>query len=94
MEFYLTALLSQAKESLKAAHESPKPDKYAHSLPRRAEIMRMIEDHKMVTFDFLSRRFRAVPTRTLHYDLSQLIKAGLVQKMGTTRGVSYTVKEK
>lgn len=90
VEFYLTALLSQAKVSLKAAHEGSEPDKYANLLPRRGEIMRMIEDHKMITFDFLSRRFRAVPTRTLHNDLSQLIKAGLVQKMGTTRGVRYS----
>ncbi len=92
VEFYLTALLSQARISLTAAHESGKPDKYAQLLPRRAEIMRLIEDHKMVTFDFLSRRFRAVPVRTLHNDLSQLVKAGLVQKMGSTRGVSYTLR--
>jgi len=91
VEFYLTALLSQARISLRAAHESGKPDKYALLAPRRAEIMRLIEDHKIVTFDFLSRRFRAVPVRTLHYDLSQLIKAGLVQKMGSTRGVNYTI---
>lgn len=92
VEFYLTALFSQAKISLTVAYESGKPDKYALLAPRRAEIMRLIEDHKIVTFDFLSRRFRAVPVRTLHYDLSQLIKAGLVQKMGATRGVSYTLR--
>jgi len=93
VEFYLTALLSQARVSLKIADEAGKPDKYAHLLPRRGEIMRILEDHKMISFDFLARRFRAVPIRTLHYDLSQLIKAGLVQKKGSTRGVLYTVKE-
>lgn len=93
VEFYLTALLSQARISLKVAYESGKPDKYVQLLPRRAEIMRLIEDHKFVTFDFLARRFRAVPVRTLHNDLSCLTKAGLVQKMGSTRGVSYTIKE-
>ena len=94
IEFYMTALLSQARISLTAAHASGKPDKYAELLPRRAEIMHMIEDHNIITFDFLSRRFRAVPVRTLHYDLEMLAKAGLVQKLGSTRGVSYTVKEK
>jgi len=94
VEFYLTALLSQAKISLKVAYESGQPDKYAELLPRRAEIMRLIEDHKVVTFDFLARRFRAVAVRTLHNDLAQLVKAGLVQKMGSTRGVSYTVRQK
>ena len=92
VEFYVTALLSQARVSLKAAHEPTKPDKFAHLLPRRAEIMRMIEDHRVVSFDFLARRFRAIPTRTLHHDLSQLIKVGLVQKMGSTRGASYTIR--
>lgn len=91
VEFYLTALLLQAKVSLKAAHDFGKPDKYVHLLPRRAEIMRILEDHKVMSFDFLARRFRAVPIRTLHFDLSQLTKAGLVQKMGSTRGVVYTV---
>jgi Fic family protein len=93
VEFYVTALLAQARISLKAAHESGKPDKYADLLPRRGEIMRLIEDHKIVSFDFLARRFRAVPVRTLHNDLAQLSKAGLVQKMGSTRGVSYTLRQ-
>lgn len=93
VEFYLAALLVQAKVSLKAAQEGAKPDKYAHLLPRRAEIMRILEDHKMISFDFLARRFRAVPGRTLHYDITQLIKAGLIQKMGSTRGVEYALKE-
>lgn len=92
IEFYLTALLAQAKVSLKSAHELGKLDTYDHLLPRRAEIMRVLGDHKVISFDFLARRFRAVPTRTLHNDVSQLIKAGLIQKMGSTRGVVYTAK--
>lgn len=93
IEFYLAALLSQAKTSLIDADKPQLPDKYVHLLPRRAEIMRLIEDHKFVTFDFLSRRFRAVAIRTLHNDLEQFVKAGLVQKMGSTRGVSYTLRQ-
>lgn len=93
VEFYLTALLSQARVSLTAAHMPQQPDTYAHLLPRRGEIMRILGDHKVISFDFLSRRFRAVPSRTLHYDLSQLTKAGLVQKIGSTRGAVYTTKE-
>ena len=92
VEFYLTALLVQANISLSTVHDTGKPDTYAHLSPRRAEIMHLIEDHKLITFDFLARRFRAVPPRTLHFDLSQLAKDGLVQKKGTTRGVVYTVK--
>lgn len=92
--FYLTALLAQANISLSTVHDTGKPDAYAHLSPRRAEIMHLIEDHKLITFDFLARRFRAVPARTLHFDLYQLVKVGLVQKKGTTRGVTYTLKQK
>lgn len=94
VEFYLTALLSQATISLKLAYEPVKPDPYSNLLPRRAEIMRIVEDHKVVTFDFLARRFRAVPSATLHYDVAQLVKAGLLRKMGTTRGAMYSMAEK
>lgn len=93
-EFYLGALLTQARISLKLAYEPVKPDPYAGLLPRRAEIMRIVEDHKVVTFDFLARRFRAVPSATLHYDVAQLVKAGLLRKKGTTRGAMYTLAEK
>jgi len=47
----------------------------------------------MVTFEFLSRRFRLVPPSTLHFDLKQLVKTGSVTKLGSTRGVVYTVKK-
>ncbi len=92
VEFFLNALVDQATASMKMVFSPQEADPYAHLLPRRAEIMRIINDHKVVTFDFLARRFRAVPKRTLHYDITQLIAAGLIQKMGSTRGVSYTLK--
>lgn len=60
--------------------------------PRRQEIVATIRENRVVSFAFLSRRFRLVPPSTLHFDLKQLAKAGLVQKMGSTRGVVYTVK--
>lgn len=60
--------------------------------PRRQEIVATIREYKMVSFELLSRKFRLVPASTLHFDLKQLAKAGLVQKMGSTRGVVYTVK--
>ncbi len=61
--------------------------------PRRQEIIAVIRDHKMVSFDFLSRNFRGVPQRTLHYDLKQLGQAGYITKLGTTRGVLYVPGE-
>lgn len=60
--------------------------------PRRQEIVATIQDNKMVSFAFLSRQFRLVPPSTLHFDLKQLVKAGAVTKLGSTRGVVYTIK--
>lgn len=61
-------------------------------LPRRKEILRIIKDHQMVSFDFIKRRFISVPESTLHYDLRQLIKQGFIKKLGSTRGTNYTPK--
>lgn len=61
--------------------------------PKRQEIVKLIIDHKMVSFDFLARNFRGVKTRTLHYDLFQLCKGGFIRKLGSTRGVLYVPVE-
>lgn len=62
-----------------------------HLLPRRREIVEIIRDHRMVTFDFISRRFAPVPKSSLHFDLSQLIKKGHIIKLGITRGAVYDI---
>lgn len=60
-------------------------------LPRRREIYLVIKDHQEVSFDFIRRRFMLVPASTLHYDLSQLMKQGLIEKIGVTKGVLYRI---
>lgn len=62
-------------------------------LPRQREIYRIVRDHTEVSFDFIRRRFLAVPKSTLHYDVNQLMKKGLVMKVGQTRGVRYRLAE-
>jgi Fic family protein len=66
-----------------------KPSSSTHLLPRRQEIVNIIQDHRMVTFDMLRRRFMAIPVSTLRNDLLQLQKQGIVQKLGITKGVWY-----
>lgn len=58
-------------------------------LPRRKEILETIKDHKLVSFDFLRRRFMRIAPSSLHYDLRQLAKKGFIRKLGVTRGVVY-----
>lgn len=90
VEFFLTAILSQSKKSLEEA-KNPPPSEKANLLPRRAEIVDIIRDHQMVSFDFLARRFVAVPKSTLHFDIKQLMKGNYIKKLGTTRGAVYTL---
>lgn len=66
-------------------------DPTSYLLPRRQEIIHIIRDHQMVTFDMLHRRFMAVPVSTLRYDLLQLQKQGFVNKLGVTKGVWYVL---
>lgn len=90
VEYFIEVLILQVQFSIEIL-ENVKLVKYSGLLPRRAEIMEIINDHKLVSFDFLRRRFRGVPERTLHYDLSQLVKNGYVEKLGTTKGVMYAL---
>lgn len=62
-------------------------------LPRRREILEIIRDHKLISFDGIRRRFHAVPESSLHYDLSMLLKNGFIRKLGSTRGVVYAPVE-
>lgn len=90
VEFFLEAFLSQARKSLEEAKNPPSEEK-ANLLPRRSEIVDIIRDHDMVSFDFIARRFAAVPKSTVHFDIQQLIKQRYIKKLGTTRGVVYTL---
>lgn len=58
-------------------------------LPRRNEILLIIREHKMISFDQIKRRFLAVNSRTLHYDLQYLLRERLIKKLGSTKGTVY-----
>jgi Fic family protein len=62
-------------------------------LPRRREILEIIKDHQMVSFEQIQRRFLKVPARTLRYDIKQLEKDSFIRKIGATRGALYQVKK-
>lgn len=57
--------------------------------PREEEIFNIINDHPMISFDFIRRRFLKVPERTLRYDLKKLADKSLIIKIGKTRGSYY-----
>lgn len=89
LEFMLEAIASSAqfaKEEVLAKKNAEAED---FLLPRRAEILRIIKDHKLVNFDTIRRRFRNVNERTLRFDLKKLQDQGLIRKLGATNGVYY-----
>lgn len=86
----LLVIASQkAKEKVLASQNYQKEDLLA---PRRREILEIIKDHQMVSFNFLQRRFVAVHPRLLSYDLKYLIDNGYISKIGKTRGALYSPK--
>lgn len=61
-------------------------------LPRHQELVQIINEQKMVSFDFLHRRFLKISPRQLAYDLTFLIKNGFISRLGSTRGAMYAPK--
>ncbi|NCN58868.1 hypothetical protein COW99_00275 [Candidatus Roizmanbacteria bacterium CG22_combo_CG10-13_8_21_14_all_38_20] len=91
VEFFLTAIAQQAEQGIKTYTDAKDSVPEDNLLPRRREILEIIRDHKIVSFDNIKRRFARVPESTLHYDLRQLYKSGFVNKLGSTRGSLYTI---
>lgn len=92
IEFFLTAFVSQLKKDT-AVLGQPQTELPEDSLlPRRREILEILRDHPNSTFDFLQRRFTAVNSKTLHYDLAQMMKKGFIKKLGATKGVVYGIR--
>jgi len=89
LEYMLECLLTSQNLALKSLVSST-PNSTHMLSPRRAELLETIRDHAPCSFDFLHRRFYAVKPSTLHYDLQQLEKKGLIHKLGTTRGALYS----
>lgn len=90
---YLEFMLAIFDESLADLIDRVSKDSNVNQnlLPRREEILDIIHDHKIVTVDFLKRRFQNLTERTLRNDLADLIKRNLIKKIGETRGAVYRI---
>jgi Fic family protein len=89
LEFMLHAIADAAEKAKESVIKQKTAEPEDYLLPRRAEILRVIKDQKMVNFDMVKRRFLKIKDRTLRYDLKQLQDAGLIRKLGSTKGVYY-----
>ena len=61
--------------------------------PRQEEILNIIKDQIIVSFDMIHRRFMQVPPRTIRYDLKKLSDKKLIEKSGETKGSYYRIKK-
>ena len=91
IEYFLILISDSASVALDKISKPQTINQPAGLLPRRQELLNIIQDHKVVSFNFLHRRFVAIPASTLRYYLLQLQKAHLITKLGTTRGALYSV---
>lgn len=92
IEFMLD-ILYEASEQLKntlSSYENPLAEDFL--FPRRKEILQIIREQTIVSFETIQRRFLKIPSRTLRYDIKQLEKEGFIKKIGTTRGTMYQTK--
>ncbi|MBI2049454.1 Fic family protein [Candidatus Roizmanbacteria bacterium] len=89
VEFMLEAILqsSQIIKKLILTKKDTKREDFL--LPRRQEILNIIKDQRLVSFDQIRRRFMGVNERTLRYDLKKLQDSGFIRKRGATKGVYY-----
>jgi Fic family protein len=90
IEFFLEALVSKSREIVSSLSAQTQEKREDTLFPRRREIYELIKDHPYSTFDFIHRRFHAINPKTLHYDIQQLQKQGLIKKIGVSRGAVYS----
>ncbi len=93
VEFFLQILVNQAEKIIDTLKTSKQETVEDTLLPRRQEILSIIRDHQLVSFDFIKRRFLRISPSTLHFDLKQLLNAKLIKKLGSTRGALYKANE-
>lgn len=91
IEFMLKAITETAKEAKQQLMRKDTLETADSLLPRRAEILNIVREQKIVNFDQIHRRFLKINPRTLRFDLKKLIDLGLIKKRGTTKGVYYQI---
>lgn len=93
VEYFLGLIADSATSVLGIISKQESVIKPTGLLPRRQELLNIIRDHQIVSFDFLYRRFTGIPPSTLRYDLLSLQKGGYIQKLGVTRGALYSTSD-
>ncbi|MBI4096694.1 MAG: Fic family protein [Candidatus Levybacteria bacterium] len=94
LEFMLSAFYKQIEKIRNQIAEELLKENNPFLPPRQEEMLNIIKDQVIVSFDMIRRRFLQVPERTLRYDLKKLFDKKLIEKSGETRGRYYRVRMK
>jgi Fic family protein len=89
-QFFLDSIIWSLTKQLEEIKNLSLDKPQTGLLPRRQEILDIITDHPYCSADFIARRFPTMSSRTIQYDLAQLVKEKLITKHGQTKGVVYS----
>ena len=78
LEFMLEAFYKQIEKIKNQIAEELAKEAHPFLPPRQEEILNIIKDQIIVSFDMIRRRFMQVPQRTLRYDLKKLFDRKLI----------------
>lgn len=90
--FMLNAFLRQIEKTKKLIEDEANKKEVIFLPPRQEEILNIVKDHSVISFDQIRRRFLKIPERTLRYDLKKLVDLKLIEKSGVTKGNYYRAK--
>ncbi len=90
--FMLRAYYEQAEKVKKDLFRKLQKKETILLPPRQEELFNIIKEHRLVSFDFLRRRFLKIPSRTLRYDLKKMADKKFIIKIGKTKGSYYCIK--
>jgi Fic family protein len=93
LEFMLEAFYQQIAKIKDQLNTEVAREAHPFLPPRQEEILNIIKDQIIVSFDMVRRRFIRVPERTLRYDLKKLLDRKLIEKSGETKGRYYRIKK-
>lgn len=92
LNFMFNAFLVQTEKTKRLLEDESHKKETIFLPPRQEEILNIIKDHHVISFDTIKRRFLKIPERTLHYDLKKLLDLNLIEKSGVTKGTFYRKK--
>jgi Fic family protein len=93
LEFMLEAFYQQIGKTKDQIGRETAREAHPFLPPRQEEILNIIKDQVVASFDMIHRRFMQIPPRTLRWDLKKLLDRGLIEKSGETRGRYYRIKK-